>query len=87
MPKLKKGIVWEYNPNPTWEEVSRRMVEMDKARGKRRREEELKINNNLKALNKRAKELGKGIPMEVLGVVLLNRPVGTRFLEQYKEWM
>ena len=49
------------------------------------------LDGNMKHLNKRSKELGKEIPMELLSVII-GAPngipyVGNQFIEKYREWI
>lgn len=46
-----------------------------------------RIKSNFKALNLRAKELGKEIPDYLAVVVYLDQPVGSWIFEKYKEWL
>jgi len=46
-----------------------------------------RIKDNFKALNQKAKELGKEIPDYLAVIVYLDQTVGSWVFEEYKEWL
>ena len=46
-----------------------------------------RIEANLKYLQDKQEELGKPIPLELLAITYSGQPVGSVFLEKYKEWI
>lgn len=71
----------------TYESLKEAIDKFEESDKQRIEEKTLRIKNNIKALNERAKELNKEIPMEVLVMVQVDQPIGSWFFEKYKEWL
>ncbi len=46
-----------------------------------------RVKDNFKALNEKAKELGKEVPDELAVAIWLDQPIGMSFYERHKEWL
>lgn len=73
----------------TIEQIISKIQEAEKAQIKNRIENEKKIKENIKHLNKRSKELGKAIPPVLIALFSVQATplVGTDFINHYKEWL
>jgi hypothetical protein len=70
-----------------YSELKNLLKELDNDYREKNKIKQERIRDNLKALNKKAKELNKPIPDEVLVIVYSDQPVGIWFFEKYKEWL
>lgn len=88
--QMKEGKTVSFGKPITQEDWDKCMLVLEKHNERWRENiaiEAEKIENNFGFLTKRSKELGKEIPMELLAIAYLNQPVGSWFLEKYKEWL
>lgn len=70
-----------------WEEIFQICEEYNKRQKDEYLRRDKNRKENMKHLTKRAKELGKEIPTEVMVIVFSGVSVGEWFIEKYKEWL
>lgn len=78
--------VYSLNEKINWEDLKKTFREMDEKLIQQQKEKNTKFNSNMKFLAQRSRELQKEIPAEVLAVVYIDQPVGSKFFERNKEW-
>lgn len=78
--------VLQYTGKINWKEIEETFKKLDAQQREQQKLKSQRFKDNIKALNQRAKELGKEIPNHLLAVVYMEQPQGSWFFEKYKEW-